>query len=154
MDESFTYFGVSFFGFERPAVEFEGPATGPLIGSGEEDSVTEVSLVIKVVTGPLIGLGEEDSVTEELSATGTGVAERAWTAIGGAASYSGEGEADKLLGSDANRAATNAFEMVLASQAVCGVGVPVWEIGRGDDVSGTMSSPGPAADFYFARDCL
>jgi len=126
---------------------------GPSIGTGEDDSVTEESSVTEAATGPLIGSGEEDSVMES-SATAIGVAERACVAIGGAPSYSREGEADKLLGSEANRAATNVFEMTFASQAVCGVGVALREMGSGDDVSGTMLSPGSAVDIYFACDRL
>ena len=58
-------------GFEAPAVEFEGPAVGPLVGSGEDDSVTEESLM-----------------------TGAREVERmcGWVATGGPRPYSGEGE--------------------------------------------------------------
>ena len=51
LDKPFTYFGVNFLGFEWPAIKFKGPATGPLIGSGEDDSVTEELSVAGVVVG-------------------------------------------------------------------------------------------------------
>jgi len=98
-------FGVNFAGFGR--VGFEGPATteGPAIRFEGP------------ATGPLIGLGEEDPVTEESSIAGAGVVNRVYgrVAIGGAGSYSGEGEAERLLGDDGIRATTNAFEIVFAS---------------------------------------
>lgn len=117
-------------GFEGPAIAFEGPATGPLIGSGEDDSVTEESLVT--------GAGEVERM-------------RGWMAIGGSRPYSGEGEeVQTLLGNDAARAAMKVFEISSASQAICGAGVTVRE--RRGDVSGTISPPESAAGSYFARD--
>jgi len=133
--ESVTYFGVNFPGFERvgfegPAIGFEGPATGPLIGSGEEIFMTV-----------------------ESSVAGAGVVNRVYgrVGIGGARPYSGEGEAERLLGNDAIRAMTNVFEIVFASQPICGAGVVVREMGRGDDVSGTISPPESATGPYSAR---
>ena len=55
--ESFTYFGVGLLGFKWLAVEFDRPATGPLVGSGEEDSVMEESLVAGAGVGERVWLG-------------------------------------------------------------------------------------------------
>ena len=126
----FTYFGDSFadfkppeVDFEGPAIAFEGPGIGPLVRSGEDDSVTEESSVARAWVaervrafggfklpevdfegpaiafegpgmGPLVGSGEDDSVMEESSVTGAGDVKTicGWVAIGGPRPYSGEGE--------------------------------------------------------------